>query len=431
MELRAVEGKLSKFYNTFDEYEFEECLATDTRLMGVVALRLTWTGKQNSRAKFYQVIHLDFSEYGVDDYFEYECVPGQNEYHQRKDEMKYRWNNFLNVMGGEVITISPEVLVGLMKSAMPLADNNRMREYDDEENRAFRADALIRMNLMIESLEADGKLTAQYDEMDVIRMTSKKDLAACETINYFLMRLVDQDYLAAASLGTMNPESLHECPLVNQGIQTLIKNKIKMSQDPEDKPADNFSHPYRCNMVTLGNAGYYYCTLVIYLTGDYKTKDSKVSEIKIGSINRMSEYEAAVQLQVSEYITVFDCRDRILNNFDGGRIQFLIDVEPQLVNNGWLYTIYNKDNSHVNKADYWLNDDVYGYALLTIDGEFILMSNKINNITYMDDATSLSMYSPYMDLDGRYQLNTPIFHTLCQQNGVMFRDLIDNGESPR
>lgn len=431
MELRAVEGKLSKFYNTFNDYDFSECEATDTRLMGVVALRITWVGKTNSRAKLYQVIHLDYSEYGVDDYFEYECIPGNEKYHENKANMSIKWNSFLSVMGGKVIKIAPEVIVGLVKSATPIAEKFIRSGDNSPEDLDFRENALLRMNLMCDSLCAAGLLTANYDSQDIIRMTSQQKLKTCETINYFLMRLIDQDYEAAAYLSTINIERLKTCQLTNQGIQTLIRNKIKLSKDANDKPADNFSHPYRCNMTTLGPGGYYYCSLVVFLNQDFKSIDAKVSEINVGTINKLTNYEAAIQVQETEYITVFDCRDRILNNFDGNKFEFLVDVEPKLVNNGWLYTVYNKDNSHVNKSDYWLNDDVYGYAILTIDGEFILMSNKMNNITYMDDCTSLSLYAPFMTLDGRYQLDTPIFHTLCEQRGVMFRDLIEFGESPR
>ena len=69
-KLRVVEGKLSSKYNHFKDYRFDSCIATDTRLMGVVAMKVSWTAKDGSRDKLFQLIHLDFSEYGVDDYRE-------------------------------------------------------------------------------------------------------------------------------------------------------------------------------------------------------------------------------------------------------------------------------------------------------------------------------------------------------------------------
>ena len=70
-ELKLVDGRLSEYYNHFEEYRFLSCLATDTRLLGVVALKVTWRGKDNPRAHYYQVIHLDYSEYGIDEYLEF------------------------------------------------------------------------------------------------------------------------------------------------------------------------------------------------------------------------------------------------------------------------------------------------------------------------------------------------------------------------
>ena len=425
----VVEGRLSEYYNHFRDYNFASCEATDTRLMGVVALRVTWTGKEDSHAKFIQVIHLDYSEYGVDDYFEFECIPGSGEYRDSKAGAKYHWDNFLSVMGGKVVDIPCKAMMKLIDTAIPLADNGRAREYDNSENAEFRKYALARFGLMREALEERGAIDEMPDELEVIRMTSPAKLATCETINYFVMRIVDQDFAAARYLSTLDEETLRSCMLTYPGIQTLVRNSIKQSRDEEDVPSDGKSHPYRCKATTLATNGYYHSGYVIYLDGDYRTKNAKVTQIDVGSMNKLSDYEAALQMRTTEYITVFDCRDRILNNFDAEKFEFLKGCEPQQVRNGWLFTAYNRDNSHVNSANYWLNDDVYGYAILTIDGEFILMSNKLGNINYMDQCTITSLYAPFMRLDGRYQLNDPIFHTLCDTYGVMFRDLIDHPDA--
>ena len=424
----VVEGKLSEYYNLFEDYDFGSCEATDTRLMGVVAMRVTWTGKEDPRNKLYQVIHLDFSEYGVDDYFEFECIPGEESYRENREGMKYRWNSFLNVMGGKVVMISCRAMIRLIDTAIPLADNNRRREYDNEENAAFRKYALLRFSLMRSALDNRGAANELPDEQEIIEMLVPDKLATCETINYFIMRIVDLDFAAASYLSTIPAEELRESLLTHPGIQTLMKNSIRQSKSPEDIPADGSSVPYRCKATTLAENGYYYTSYVIYLDGDYRQKNSKVTQLDVGSMNKLSDYEAAVQVKTTEYITVFDCRDRILNNFDGSKFEFLNGAEPQQVKNGWLYTIYNRDNSHVNRSDYWLNDDVYGYAILTIDGEFILMSNKLMNINYMDQCAVTSLYAPFMTLEGRYQMSDPIFHALCNTYGVMFRDFVDHIE---
>ncbi len=427
--LKVVEGRLSEYYNHFRDYEFLSCEATDTRLMGVVALNVTWIGKEDTKARLYQVIHLDFSEYGVDDYDEFECIPGEEDYKGNKAGAKYQWEHFVSVMGGDIIRVRPAEMMALIDSALPLAADNVRREYDSEENRAFRHKALVRFDFMREVLQESGLLEGAPEDTELVRLFSKPRLATCETINYFIMRLIDHDYVAARYLSTMTEEELAACIMTSPGLQTLVRNQIKNGNADEDQAADGVSSPYRCKATTLAENGYYYSSYVIYLDGDYRKKDAKVTEIAVGSMNKLSDFEAAKQLQVVEYITVFDCRDRILRDFDGSRFEFLSNVDPEQVPNGWLYTAYNMDNSHVNSNNYWLNDDVYGYAILTIDGEFILMSNKLGNINYMDQCAVTSIYSPFMTLDGRYQLNEPIFHTLCHTYGVMFKNLIEYTDS--
>ena len=71
-ELYAVEGKQSFLYNHFKDCKWDSCVATDTRLMGVIAMKITW---KCGRSKIYQILHLDFSEYGIDDYLEYFTDP--------------------------------------------------------------------------------------------------------------------------------------------------------------------------------------------------------------------------------------------------------------------------------------------------------------------------------------------------------------------
>ena len=146
----------------------------------------------------------------------------------------------------------------------------------------------------------------------------------------------------------------------------------------------------------------------------------------MGSLIKLSEFESAIQVVQKEYITVFDCPDNILEGFNGNYIAPLQGVDPVIVPNGWLYTIYKKDNSHVNKTEYRLGDDVYGYALLTIGGQLIIMTHDMNSITTLDNAVIFSVYSPYLNVTGRYLLEkTPVFHTLCHSHGVYFEDLID------
>ena len=425
MGLSLVEGRLSEKYNHFSEFEFVSCQATDTRLMGVVAMKITWRGKDNPKAHYYQVLHLDYSEYGIDEYLEFDCVPGTDSYKDNKSDMVYYWRHFTSVMGGSVVTITPSIMLRLIDMALPLARDDIDREYDNEENADFRHSAKQRLTIMKEEFVRRGITADICDKDTAMRAVCLSKLGTCATINYFIMRLVDKDFDAASLLSTIDRKSLESNELTDAGIQTLIKSSIKKSSRTKDPPADGISHPYRCKITTLGRKGYYHATFVIYLSGDFRVKDALVTQIEIGSVVKLSDYETAIQIARNEYITVFQCSDDILNGFDGSYITPLASVEPTMVPNGWLYTIYNKDNSHVNKAEYKLGDDVYGYALLTIGGQFVLMSTELTKIGMLDDATVRSIYSQNLKVVGRYMIDTPVFHTLCHTQGAYFEDLIE------
>ena len=123
-ELRIIHGKKSIRYNHFEDCEFVSCRAVATRLMGVVALRVSWRSRRDRRSVLYQIIHLDYSEYGIDEYREFECVPGDPAYSENKKEMNELWDNFVAVMGGEVIGIDAACMLRAIESALPLAQED-------------------------------------------------------------------------------------------------------------------------------------------------------------------------------------------------------------------------------------------------------------------------------------------------------------------
>ncbi len=424
-ELKLIYGKQSEKYDHFKDFDFESCRAVCTRLMGVVALKVTWRSKTDKRERLYQVMHLDYSEYGIDEYKEFICTPGSGDFAEKKEEMTTLWNHFVSVMGGQVEGLDAACMLRLIEDALPLAEENISREYDNDENREFRAYARMRLGFMQDALNCDGITSADCSTKDAIETTSPLRLSSYETINYFIMRLVDCDFPAASSLSTMRMEDLLDCELTGPGVQTLIRCDIEKSDRKADPPADRFSFPFRCRLTTLAKNAYYHYTLVIWLNGNRRAKNPLVTDIKVGSVIKLSEYEAALQIGRPEFLTVFDCKDDMLRGFDAKYIGPFANSTQMAVPNGWLYTAYKGDNSHVDSASYRLNDDVYGFALLSIAGELVLMSNDLRYISMLDDATIFSLYSPFISTKGRYRLDTPVFQTLCGAAGVMFDDMVE------
>ena len=146
-ELKLIFGKQSEKYDHFRDFDFESCRAICTRLMGVVALKVTWRSKADRRERLYQVMHLDYSEYGIDEYQEFLCTPGSEDYTGKREEMSALWNHFVAVMGGSLESIDEACMLRLIEDALPLASESISREYDNDENRAFRAYTPMRWRL--------------------------------------------------------------------------------------------------------------------------------------------------------------------------------------------------------------------------------------------------------------------------------------------
>ena len=171
-ELKLIHGKQSEKYDHFREFDFETCRIVCTRLMGVVALKVTWRSRIDRRERMYQVIHLDYSEYGIDEYREFICTPGSADFADKKEEMNSLWNHFVYVMGGKTESIDAACMLRLIEDALPLASEDISREYDSEENRKFRAYARMRIGFMQDALNCEGITSADCSTRDAIETAS-------------------------------------------------------------------------------------------------------------------------------------------------------------------------------------------------------------------------------------------------------------------
>ena len=326
------------------------------------------------------------------------------------------------------MTLDAPCMLRVIETALPLASEDIKREYDSEENRHFRSYALLRLGMMQNALNCRGITSADCGTAEAIEALSPLRLSAYETINYFVMRTVDCDFDAAAFLSSMDSRALRSTGLSDPGIQTLIRCDIKRGDRRRDVPADGSSFPFRCTITTLAADGYYHMTFVIWLSGSHKSKNPAVTDLALGTVKKLSDLEAALVISEPEYITVFECDDSMLKGFDPKYIGPLAASTQAAVPNGWLYTAYKGDNSHVDTTSYRLNNDVIGFALLSIGGELVLMSHDLRNISRLDDATVFSLYSPFISTQGRYRLDTPVFQTLCRSPGALFDQLVEPPE---
>jgi hypothetical protein len=141
----------------------------------------------------------------------------------------------------------------------------------------------------------------------------------------------------------------------------------------------------------------------------------------------ISSYEAALQLQQAEYITLYELTVPA-EAFDLDDSVFGADASMTPAPNGITYVLYNKDNYHVDSSNYFMNHDLYGAYLLTQSNELVVMSHDIIKITNMEADISRSMNSDKLELKGRYKLETQVFKSFSEMPGAKFSEMIYNPE---
>lgn len=408
----VVEGKHSFLYNHFKEYNFSSCVATDTRLMGVVAMKMTWISK-TSRFRICQIIHLDFSEYGIDDYMEYLSAPAYRSFSpiSSASELKDQWERVSGSLGGKEIEISLGAAVQLIE--MALNTNQKYYRYHEADVQEFREHTIARIHLMIEAAKEDASYIA-CSPLSATKAVCLPSLTPSETMNYFLMRMCDMDYTGAAVLSTLEAEALSHIAGWKYSMMTMIHNQIRKG---------NAANTYYCTTLTQDDKGYLYARVTLTLDTSGGRKAAKVSSIECNCFQRISEAEMAMHMKHPEYITVYDINCDI-EDLDLDMSPMVSGSQMSAVPNGILYLRYNESNAHVNSNNYFMNNDVYGAYLITPQGQLVLMSPEIMKISTMELDIASHYFMNELKLSGRYKFDTQVFQTFCELPGTRFEDIL-------
>ena len=279
--------------------------ATNTRLMGVVGLKVCW--KLESGDYFYQFFHLDSESYGIDGY---ESLINPNSY-----EVKYLTMNMAGGLGGIFKTISYNEVAYLLKWFYAL------------------------------NLKEDAPLPEGWNEFE--KLLTDKDIACdvralmskiCEPIeseahciHYFLMRVFGGDYEAAGFL----MDSIAEDNISNKVPDGVLLRDEVFCKRKTDKGR-------RCRVESLvdTNSGYMLVHSEINVVKAIKGYRIRMAKKLVDM--RISNIEAAFLLKKPEHIAVYD-----INSMEEFLMAFKIE-NPSMMNSiyeaGVLFTYFNQDN---------------------------------------------------------------------------------------
>lgn len=364
--------------------QFCEGLATNTRLMGVVALKAVELMPDGSRVVHF--FHLDFEEYGID---AYEKVVGED-----VETMERMTRKMTGGLGGELVPLNPEELVWLLREAYAV---NRLNDEPIPEA----------MGSAFHFLKAETALDFQGVKGLWGKITPAMETDV-ELINYYIMRLwaADKEGSSFLSRGGSHFASLS----ATSGV--MVRNATKKLREAggiryylSESLCDNESE-YRIAACELG----------VFEEDGLR----RIFSVAVQSTFKVSEVEAAFMLRRPEYISVYKApdTDRIRLFFDLFKPDAMITVHE----NGLLYTYFKPDNNHVREASYQLNDDVKAYYYLSEDEELVVCSLSEKHLREAQIELELKAVMPLLQFEGEYHSEIPVLYDFINSDYMHFSD---------
>ena len=305
------------------DYKFLEGFVTNSRLMGVVGVRLHFASECNKNLTLF--FHLDFEEYGFDRFEVYD-----SDDYETVDRITQ------SMMGGLGSVLVPITLEGASSLIYFAVEVGTAYSYD----------------IPLDFFEYEYLLDDFYEEVsdEIYDIICSKIRSDEELINYFIMRTVGMDYtLRNYKLGLKHlGYFLVEEPTV------LLKNEITKVREGRYIAKSILDHFDAYKMII----------------SEFEVKENKIVLCKKVDEMVMTSKEAAFQLNKKEHLIVFYVESPLEFKI------FLERVKPELLKNiyesGSLYTEFHKTNNHVNDETYYLNGDVYGTYYVTDEHHLII-----------------------------------------------------------
>ena len=360
---------------------------TDTRLMGVVGLYIHWElSNTDSVSDFHQFFYFDAEEYGFETY---KSLLGSDQ---------------------EALTIMEQALIGGL-------GGNKVNVYEREATHLVQK--YVKMNELLSIPLPDGKNEYEFLlEEPVVLSKSENEImidklctpivSEYQLINYFLMRVFGRDFEAAAYLAS---DILPLEILPAEEGATLCKNSI-----------EEFFDESGCS---------YLCESLIEYDGKYELIVSEINleEGQVTGTKKRSSFfitsaEAAMMLNHPEFITVYEILTE-MEDFLKRFSSLSVNSMQTLHENGRLYLEFNKNNDHVNRKVFRLNEDIHGLYYATDFGQLIIAAYSLNEIHEIEKALGKSEVSSCVIPTAKYEFKEPILYEFIQSDFDDFTDFLD------
>jgi len=383
-KLRVIKG--NKIQSVEKKYNFIEAHVTNTRLMGVLGLRIVW--ELDTGEIYHQFFHLDAEEFGFDDFAG--LTNGSDE------EVETITSKTMGGLGGQLISIGEREARYLIK-AFALKNKQWRQPMPDPEWEYYFI------------LKEEVSLT----DNEIERLWKK----ICESIyspnqliNYFVMRAVGMDY---ESMGYLSVQKIDYKP-VNKP-STLLKNTIEMMEH-------NGDISYVTESVV--DVGEHYKMIVSEIHIVETEKGIRVDRAEIKSVMNITSTEAAFSLGKREYLLIYQINDiwELLRLMDSQKAHCMRHAYEA----GYLFTEFNPTNEHVDRPVYYLNEDIFGVYYITAAEQMVAAAYSKERIEEIKQYFNGLMFQGIIDLEEQMDLDNLLLYEFVHSEYDNIYDFLED-----
>ena len=374
-ELTLIEGGLGPVRKA--EYVFADASVTDTRLMGVLGLRIHWE-KQTAggqKSDIYQFYYYDVEELGLDTISVFSL--------KDESELDFATKSCFGGLGAIMWPVSEKEARYLVHH---FVDETKKKKQPLPEN--------IDQAKFI--LDAPAELTEEEAENLQRKMCTmiKSDYGA---VNYYLMRLFGKDEEGAALLRVKGAASENFEDVSLPKHASFLKNTIK------DFVSESGKSSYISeSLVESGDSHY-------IVVSETEVKDLRISSCRKQSSFKISIQEASMMISRQEYVTVFEIESE-MDDFDAAFAIFSNGCTRTGHENGDMYMSFKADNSHAESKDFRLSDDLSALYFVSDYGQFIVAAHSIEDIIEQEKAIAQSGLAPLIRPTSKYNFAQTILY---------------------
>ena len=376
-------------------YNFIEAAVTDSRLMGVLGLRVHWLVESDEvqPRHIYMFFYYDVEELGLDTVSVYELYD--------EEAVELATKSCFGGLGAKMVEVNEKESRYLISR---FVRKTTERKQPLPENAAILDDIL----------KSPAELS--LSETEVLNQKMCTELVNNYSIvNYYLMRGFgkDTDGVKLLRSGSAAEDAFDDISLDTHA--TFLKNSIQ-AYNNEDGNTSYLSE----SLVETENNHF-------IVTSELWIEDGKVIQARKKRVFRISVEEASMLLTRGEYCTVY----RILipmEDFDVDFASFSIGTTRTEHENGDMFMEFKPDNSHVDGPDFKLYDDIKALYFVSDYGELIVAAYSQEEIKEAERKIRKTFLMTDVKIMVKMQLARSVLYDFVDSNYSYFGQFIKSLE---